>query len=273
MTMCGIKMGRVLAALVACVAGAGLVSAEVVRHRDAHEGPEVMLLGATADGGGALVAEYDFTKPVVVTFDVAVGGLARYSGIDPFFQILEEDEPEEGHFRLDDGTPVTFELVAIDAAVGVRLNGVNLLEAGDAVLIGTMPNLHADPEWQLTLPEGEVDCRQVSFRLTTTAAGYATSETYTATLSNDPAGLCPGVPTPTPTVTPAPGAVCGDADGNGSVTVTDGVNVLRGAVGLPGCTNLAVCDVDGSGAMTVTDGVNVLRAAASLPATMTCPAL
>ena len=67
--------------------------------------------------------------------------------------------------------------------------------------------------------------------------------------------------------------VCGDADGNGSVTVTDGVQVLRGAAGLSSsCSDHANdCDVDGSGSTTVTDGVNVLRKAASLPITENCP--
>jgi Protein of unknown function (DUF1566) len=72
-----------------------------------------------------------------------------------------------------------------------------------------------------------------------------------------------------------PGALaqrCGDPDDSGTVTLTDGVQVLRAATGLDGgCTgNVSVCDVDGSGAVTVTDGVNVLRAAASLPVNLSC---
>jgi predicted lipoprotein len=63
--------------------------------------------------------------------------------------------------------------------------------------------------------------------------------------------------------TPATAQTCGDADGSGSITVTDGVRVLRAAAGLGDC-ELARCDADGSGAVTVTDGVNVLRAAAGL---------
>ncbi len=62
---------------------------------------------------------------------------------------------------------------------------------------------------------------------------------------------------------PATAQLCGDADGSGSITVTDGVRVLRAAAGLGEC-DLALCDADGSGAVTVSDGVNVLRAAAGL---------
>lgn len=65
--------------------------------------------------------------------------------------------------------------------------------------------------------------------------------------------------------------ICGDADNNGQVSVTDGVQALRAAATLPsGCT-LATCDIDGSGSVTVTDGVNILRKAAALPVTDNCP--
>lgn len=64
---------------------------------------------------------------------------------------------------------------------------------------------------------------------------------------------------------------CGDADGNGSVTVTDGVQVLRAAAGLASNCTLERCDVNASGSITVTDGVVVLRAAAGLSVTLECP--
>lgn len=68
--------------------------------------------------------------------------------------------------------------------------------------------------------------------------------------------------------------VCGDADGSGTVSITDGVRALRAAAGLAdgGCTT-PVCDVDGSGSVSVTDGVRVLRAAAGLDAALVCPGL
>jgi hypothetical protein len=66
---------------------------------------------------------------------------------------------------------------------------------------------------------------------------------------------------------------CGDSDGNGSVTVTDGVNVLRHVASLSSaCSNDATrCDLDGNGSVTVSDGVNVLRHVAGLSATLSCP--
>lgn len=64
---------------------------------------------------------------------------------------------------------------------------------------------------------------------------------------------------------------CGDADGSGGVSVTDGVQVLRAVAGLSNTCTLARCDVDGSGGITVTDGVNVLRKVAGLSAPDACP--
>jgi hypothetical protein len=65
--------------------------------------------------------------------------------------------------------------------------------------------------------------------------------------------------------------VCGDADNNGSVTVTDGVQALRAAAGLSStCAGNANCDVDGNGSVSVTDGVNILRKAADLPISEAC---
>ena len=65
--------------------------------------------------------------------------------------------------------------------------------------------------------------------------------------------------------------LCGDADGNGSVTVTDGVQTLRESAGLSSDCDGTRCDVDGSGTVTVTDGVTVLRAAAGLAVDLECP--
>ena len=64
---------------------------------------------------------------------------------------------------------------------------------------------------------------------------------------------------------------CGDADGNGARSVTDGVRVLRTAAALAnGCAVASRCDIDGNNAITVSDGVAALRLAAGLPATVAC---
>src|SRR5688572_12742575 len=69
---------------------------------------------------------------------------------------------------------------------------------------------------------------------------------------------------------PVAAQVCGDADGNGSVSVLDGVQTLREAAGLDSVCTTAACDVDGNGSVSVTDGVNVLRKAAGLTIVENC---
>ncbi len=66
--------------------------------------------------------------------------------------------------------------------------------------------------------------------------------------------------------------VCGDPDDSGAITVTDGVQVLRGAAGLPSLCTGRVCDIDGTGQVTVTDGVTALRRAAGLASRVSCGA-
>ena len=73
------------------------------------------------------------------------------------------------------------------------------------------------------------------------------------------------------TVAASGGELCGDADANGSVTVTDGVQTLRAAAALPTVCAPARCDVDGNGTVSVSDGVNVLRGAAGLSFPSDCP--
>lgn len=65
---------------------------------------------------------------------------------------------------------------------------------------------------------------------------------------------------------------CGDSDGDGTLSVTDGVRILRAGAGLGDACAAAShrCDLDGSGTVTVTDGVNALRLAAGLSATARC---
>ena len=153
---------------------------------------------------------------------------------------------------------------------------------------GTSP---PDPStWDLDKPNNYVDC--VAY------GGYSGA---TRNASGTPTTLAPGSPTQSLTrtkntgasgsndadfalATPnvcnnagnctdlafEPDATCGDADGSGAVTVTDGVQTLRAAAGLSSPCTLATCDVNGSGTVTVTDGVAVLRGAAGLPLGGTC---
>jgi hypothetical protein len=70
---------------------------------------------------------------------------------------------------------------------------------------------------------------------------------------------------------PLEGALCGDPNGSGTVTVSDGVQVLNASASLASTCSLETCDVDGNGSITLTDGVNVLRGAAGLSFPQNCP--
>jgi hypothetical protein len=65
-------------------------------------------------------------------------------------------------------------------------------------------------------------------------------------------------------------AVCGDVTGDGALSATDALGVLRAAVDLFVCA-LEVCDFDGSGTVTASDALAVLRAAVGLEAEPACP--
>lgn len=261
-----VRTGLAMLALVV-----GLLPLTAVVYVGAHEtGVPFVFVGSNADGGGALKVEHGFAAPIEVTESATVGPFVLYTATDLSFEPPEQED--EHLFFLDDGTTVSVEITALGPQVALKLGGMELDHVGATVVLGTAPTLHQHPEWQLTLPEGASDCQTISFRLTTDSSKYQASESYTAYVTNDETTCA--IATPTPAPTPGGGQACGDADGNGSVTVSDGVNVLRAAADLSSpCASAAVCDVDGSGQTTVSDGVNVLRAAADLPASLTCPDL
>ncbi|TFH22267.1 MAG: hypothetical protein E4H03_08780 [Myxococcales bacterium] len=63
---------------------------------------------------------------------------------------------------------------------------------------------------------------------------------------------------------------CGDADDNGSRTVTDSAIVLQAAVGLRTDCDPGRCDTSGDGAMTVTDSQILLLNVVGLPVEVRC---
>jgi hypothetical protein len=91
----------------------------------------------------------------------------------------------------------------ISAEASMRLNLQTLDAPGENASLGTFssePETHVHPEWQLVLDNGVVGEYSISFKLTTTAAGYTESPVYTLTLTNvEPEA------TPTSTVTPTAG--------------------------------------------------------------------
>lgn len=71
---------------------------------------------------------------------------------------------------------------------------------------------------------------------------------------------------------PATAASCGDANRSGSVSVTDGVLILRSAAELDSLCPRERCDMNVDGDVSVTDGVLALRVAAELDKGVACSA-
>lgn len=67
-------------------------------------------------------------------------------------------------------------------------------------------------------------------------------------------------------------ALYGDFNGNGTVSATDALTVLRAAVGLVAC-DAETCDHDGSGKVRATDALTTLKAAVGQDVTLACPCL
>lgn len=233
-----------------------------------------MLIRSTADGGGALTIDWDFaTRDVLQTFRaLCAGGDCLYSTIDPGFIALD-DAPRQGFYTLAAGTAVSLEIVAIDAAAVLKVNGVALARPGDRTLLGRAGTLHAHPTWQLTVADGVVGDFPLAFKLTTDSPRYAESAVFTVRLTNRPppptATPTLGAPrTPTPTATAAPAACAGDCDGNGVVTVAE---LIAGVASvLDGGRPCAALDRDGDGVAIVGEMIAAVNALlAGCPATPT----
>ncbi len=171
-----------LALLVA--ASLTLASADTVR---AHGVGGSMRVGSTADGGGALVASYDFVSAQAVSFSLQIGPTALYSAIVPSFDAIAVDDAANGLYALNTNVQVKVELTAFEPGkTSMNVNGTTLDTVGESVVLGTGTGWHQHPTWQLllTLPVGQHGSGSLSFRLTTTAAGYSASQVYTVVLSN-----------------------------------------------------------------------------------------
>lgn len=192
------------------------------------------------------------------------------------------------------GANILYATEAFAAATGVAPDFVmptGLLTPSGMICWGAPGAVPPPPDsWDLAKPENYVDCvayggftgatRPTSGTPTPLGPGDGT-QSLTRTQgtggggSNDtdfvlaPPNVCNNAGACTD-LAPSGGDVCGDADGNGSITVADGVQTLRAAAELSSTCTPARCDVNGDGAFSVSDGVQVLRAAAELPTVGDC---
>lgn len=170
-----------------------IVAAAVMVGGTAHaHGPSEIFIGSTADGGGALEADYDFDTVAPLTFVAEIAGTSIYTSDEPSLDALATDDVANGHYVLDDGTEVRVEVTGGDlGTTALKVNGTVLDAVGESAVIATFSAadpaaFHRHPEWQLVLalPAGVYGSGTISFKLTTTSPSYTSSASYALTLSN-----------------------------------------------------------------------------------------
>ncbi len=236
--------------------------------------------------------DYSSSDPTVAEAPNADGNKGKVNGLKPGVVTIIATDPETG-VSSDDVGGVNGHLTVQGALVSITLKPLDKNAAvGDLIAYtatgqlsdGNTKNLtqkvvYASSDTSVAVcPNAEPNKGQVQAVgvgvATITATDPITDIATTAEGSGTLTVRVPGAtatgrtPTPTPRGTPT---LCGDPNASGSVTVTDGVEVLSAAAGLSTGCSPAICDVDGSGAVTVTDGVLVLRDAAGLGSGLACP--
>lgn len=143
---------------------------------------------STANGSGTLVIDYDFGPRQRVTNrlpgGMCPGGSCFYSSTNPGFVTPRNDEPGEGLFALNGGTPISFVVQAIAEGTSVKLGSFVVDAPGESTLIGVV-DIHRHPEWQVEAPDGTIDDFPVTFLLRDTSGTYDDSEPVTLVLTND----------------------------------------------------------------------------------------
>lgn len=192
----------------------GLLLVAASPSRVAAHGTDVISIASTTNGGGSLVALHDFATPLQPLPSLSAGGYTFYTTIFPSFAALAADDPGASEYQLDNGVPVSLEVVSInggcpappnDKCVSVKLGTTILDSAGDSFSLGTTPSISdVHPEWGVTLPDGASGSFTITLRLTTTSNKYEDSSPFTLTLAIAPAATPTPVPTAAPTASPTP---------------------------------------------------------------------
>lgn len=152
-----------------------------------HQHDEVVF-GSSADGGGALVTEYDadhehldFDACLGGEGDECIGGVAIFSGDSPGFERLDTSLPDQSFYALADGTTVSLQVVSIDEGLSLRKDGSTADAPGETLLLGTVPELdHTHVEYVVAVAGGTEGWeKQVSFILTATGQAYTPSDPRT----------------------------------------------------------------------------------------------
>jgi hypothetical protein len=216
---------------------------------------------STANGGGALTAQWDPAKKVqtYASFCAPDNSLCLYTTIDPgFLAPTLDDDVSDSYYVLGDATTVRIVIVAADTGLSVHVNGQKLYQPGDTALLGTMPTIHNHPSWQIVVPGGQYGDFNLSYRLTTDSPAYADSDVLSLVVTNVPPPA--GTPTETPLPLPTPTPCTGDCSGDGVVTIDELVLCVTMALGGTGAA-CPPCDANADGAVTIDEVVAAVSAA------------
>ena len=151
---------------------------------------EEFLLASTEPGGGEVTGKFDFSRPLGLFFNTCVGGTGDqcdggsvlYSAVTPGIEPLDEEDPDQSLFFLQDGTQVTLELTAIDEGLSLHFDDNVLDQPGQTVTLDPLPDLHADVNSQLILPGGPPKGHyDASFVLHAPGTVYGDSREFTIT--------------------------------------------------------------------------------------------
>lgn len=265
-----------------------------------------ILFYSAADGGGQIVADFDFSEHVHVALLGCSSGNCVYTHEGTGLVAAEPGEEHHGLYRLDDGILFTLEIVSVSPEVSIRSGNATLNTDGQILRLGFSP-FHLDPVWQLELPEGDVHEASVTFKVTSSSPAYLDSPPYTLWLSNEEEHHETTTTTMGFVTTTTHDAhshcgdgfvdhgetcdeghhhwsmgdhcgtdcnllACGDPDDTGEVTVVDALHTLKTAVDLASC-DLCVCDVNSDRSITPSDALLSLQESTqSSHHAMECPA-
>ncbi len=265
-----------------------------------------ILFYSAADGGGQIMADFDFSEHVHVAPVGCSSGSCVYTHHGPGLVAAGPGEAHHGLYLLDDGILFTLEIVSISPEVSIRSGNATLNTDGQILRLGFSP-FHLDLVWQLELPEGDVHEASVTFKVTSSSPAYLDSPPYTLWLSNEEEHHETTTTTMGFVTTTTHDAhshcgdgfvdhgetcdeghhhwsmghhcgadcnllACGDPDDTGEVTVVDALHTLKTAVDLASC-DLCVCDVNSDRSITPSDALLSLQEATqSSHHAMECPA-
>lgn len=154
-------------------------------------------IGSDEDGGGQLIAEFDYSQVIPLFFsqcfggsdEDCTGGQALFSDANPGFE-GHHDHADAGAaaalqgaaeeiFPLSETAQITLTIVAIDEGLSIRFGETALEAAGHSAVIGVGPEFHSDAETLLLIDDRHSqDIYSLTFVLSADG-GYDDSDEHT----------------------------------------------------------------------------------------------